>query len=51
MTSDTNPICAVCETAYLGVNGRFCTVRNHYVEYAKEPPCGKKGNSDESENN
>lgn len=51
MNSQTNESCANCPKSYLGLNGCFCTVRNHYVEYAKEPPCGKKGNSDESENN
>ena len=39
MSSHTNEQCAKCPKSYLGVNGRICSERKHYVEYAVEPPC------------
>ena len=41
MGEGSNQVCMQCETAYNAINGRFCRKLNGYVEYAKEPPCGK----------
>lgn len=39
MSSQSNEQCANCPKSYLGVNGRYCSERKHYVEYAVTPPC------------
>lgn len=39
MRTHTNPICGKCEKAYERLNGRYCTLLNRNVEYAKTPPC------------
>ena len=39
MRSQSNEQCANCPKSYLGVNGRFCSERKQYVEYAVIPPC------------
>lgn len=39
MASKTNPICGQCPKSYEQLNGRYCTLLNMNVEYAKEPPC------------
>lgn len=42
MKSQSNEQCANCKKSYLSVNGRFCSERKHYVEYAVIPPCKKQ---------
>lgn len=42
METFTNQQCASCDSSHFGVNGCYCNKLHHYVEYAKEPPCGKK---------
>lgn len=39
MKSHTNTYCATCLNAFNAINGRFCTVMRHYVEYAPAPMC------------
>lgn len=39
MSNYTNEKCKACAEAYEGINGRFCTKLNHYVEYAQAAPC------------
>lgn len=35
-----NLICAHCDKAINGLNGRYCCLLKRYVEYEKYPPCG-----------
>lgn len=37
-----NTVCATCNNAYNGINGRYCRLLNHYVEYDKAPKCNNK---------
>ncbi len=39
-TTKTNLICAHCDKAHNGLNGRYCRLLKRYVEYEKYPPCG-----------
>lgn len=39
MASHTNPICAVCPTAFNGLNGRYCSRLQRYVEHTTIPVC------------
>lgn len=39
MSNQSCEQCTNCTKSYLGVNGRYCSERKHYVEYAITPPC------------